>query len=343
MTLNQSARELLDRYLLAIRRSLIGKQREDISREIESYILDLLEERHPDPAEITFSQMSDVLTEMGAPRKVATQFGPQRCLISPQLFPAYIMVLKIVVAVMLGALTLSFLIGTLSGESRMDFPTGLEFLGTLWDGALSAGVFVTLAFAIIDRVNLKKDLRELAELDQFDPEDLPDLSPEEKELNTAGTIIEMVLGVIGLAFFAYIYSNAGHISIFGSAVGDTVGVRLFTDDFLRFVPVMLATSGLEVARNATLLMQGHHASLTAWWHILNQGANLILTFLLLQSFPLVNLSAFLSLPGTSDIPFPQTQNGLDIGLKIILVLALIGTCVDLIRCLYQEIRHPSGS
>ena len=45
MKLNKSARELLDRYLLGVRRALTGKKREDITAEIESSLLDRMEER----------------------------------------------------------------------------------------------------------------------------------------------------------------------------------------------------------------------------------------------------------------------------------------------------------
>jgi hypothetical protein len=115
MSLNKSASEILDRYMLAVRRALPGKQREDISREIRSHILDMLEERYSQENDITKSQVSSVLGEMGAPRKVAVQFGPQRVLISARLFPSYILVLKIVAAAVSGALAISYVITTVIG------------------------------------------------------------------------------------------------------------------------------------------------------------------------------------------------------------------------------------
>jgi len=87
MKLNRSARELLDRYLLAVKRELTGKQREDIAAEIESYLLDLLEERFPKSKETTAAQVKEILQEMGAPRKVAAQYSSQRYLVGPRLFP----------------------------------------------------------------------------------------------------------------------------------------------------------------------------------------------------------------------------------------------------------------
>ena len=45
MKLNNNARVLLDRYLLGVRRALTGKKRDDIAAEIESSLMDRLEER----------------------------------------------------------------------------------------------------------------------------------------------------------------------------------------------------------------------------------------------------------------------------------------------------------
>jgi len=115
MKLNNSARVLLDRYLLGVRRALTGKKREDIAAEIESSLLDRLEERFSGDQEISEAQVKEVLQEMGSPRKLASSFEPQRSLIGPRLLPAYLLVLRIVVPVVVGALTLSIIIESLTG------------------------------------------------------------------------------------------------------------------------------------------------------------------------------------------------------------------------------------
>ena len=84
MKLNNSARVLLDRYLLGVRRALTGKKREDIAAEIESSLLDRLEERFLGDQEISEAQVKEVLQEMGSPRKLASSFEPQRSLIGPR-------------------------------------------------------------------------------------------------------------------------------------------------------------------------------------------------------------------------------------------------------------------
>src|SRR4030042_7087258 len=137
MKMKKSARELLDRYMLGGRRALTGKKREDIAAEIESSLLDRLEERSSGDQEITETQVKEVLQEMGSPRKLAASFGPQPSLIGPRLFPGYLLVLRIVVPVVVGALILSIIIKTLIGEADSAACPALEYLGTLWNGAFS--------------------------------------------------------------------------------------------------------------------------------------------------------------------------------------------------------------
>src|SRR4030042_388750 len=209
MKMKKSARELLDRYLLGVRRALTGKKREDIAAEIESSLMDRLEERSSADQEITEAQVKEVLTEMGSPRQLPASFGPQRSLIGPRLLPAYLLVLRIVVPVVVGALILSIIIKTLIGEADGAAFPALEYLATLWNGAFSAAAFVTLTFAIIERVNEEKEIAELAEFDKFSMDNLPELGESDKPESITENVFEVVFGVIGLAFFTYILNNNG--------------------------------------------------------------------------------------------------------------------------------------
>lgn len=342
MKLNKSAREILERYLLAVRRAITGKGRDDISAEIESFILDHAEERFPDAQEISETQVKEVLQEMGSPRKLAAQFSPQRCLIGSRLYPAFTLVLRIVVAAVAGALTLSFIITSLIGRDTSGGVQILEYLGMLWNGALSAAGFVTLTFAIIERVGDNIEIKELEELEEFDLKDLPELSADEKDPTKAGIIFEIVMGIIGLAFFTYIFSTGGRLPVFPNLQGSGELVRLFTDNFLRFVPVILALAGLDIARNATLLAQGHHSSLTNWWRVCTQGANMALNIFLLRSFPLVVLEGFRSMPFAVSWDFARIASGVNTGLKIVMIISLVGQGIEILRRLYREISNPAG-
>ena len=342
MNLNKSGQEILDRYLLAVRRALPGKQREDITEEIRSHILDMLEERYAQEDEITKSQVSTVLEEMGSPRKVAAQFGPQRSLISARLFPSYLLVLKIVVAAVSGALAISFVITTIIGGVPFTGKLLLEFLGSLWSGALSGAAFTTLTFAIIDCATTGKEIEELKDFEKFEINDLPELAEEKKDPSVAGTVFEIVMGVIGMAFMTFIANNDGAIIFMKNPQSSVQMLQIFTENFLRFVPVLVAAAGLEVARLSLLLAQGRRTSLSNWWKICLKTASIVYTSLMLKAFPIITLAGVQALPNAPDFGYAGIANGVNIGLRVLMILSIFGDVVEIIRGIYREITDPAG-
>ena len=339
MKTNKDARELLDRYLLAVKRELTGKDREDITAEIESYLFDLLEERFPKAGEITNTEMEEVLKEMGSPRKVAGQYSPQLSLIGPRLFPIYFLVLKIVVAVVIGALTLSTIITSFLGETAISWLAGLEFLETIWGAVLSTAGAITLTFAIIERVSECKEIKELDELQELNIPDLPELPAEEKQPGKIGISIEIVLGIIGIAFFTYIQNTGGFVPYFLNPKSDMQLVRLFTDSFIQFIPVIIALAGLDLTRNITILIQGHHSSLTNWWEICTKGANVVMLGLMIKALPIITLEGFQNIFANEG--FKQLGSMANTGLAIAMGLGIFGSIVDMIRKVVREIRNPA--
>ena len=338
---NKSARELLDRYLLGVKRELTGKQREDITAEIESYILDLLEERFPKTKEYTETQIKEILQEMGAPRKVAAQYSPQRYLIGPRIFPAYFLLLKIVIAAVTGALTLSTIINSVINETSNVWLAVLEYLGTIWSGALSAAGAVTLVFAIIERVSDGKEIKELDEFQDFNLPDLPELPIEEKKPGKIGLSIEIALSIIGIAFFTYLNNTGGYVPYFINPQTEMQHVQVFTDNFLRFIPVILALAGLDLTRNIMLLVQGYHSALTSWWQICAQSAQVVMMALMLKSLPLITLDAFSSIDAV-DLDFAHLESLANTGIAIAMAVGLVGTSIDIIRKVIREIRSPTA-
>jgi hypothetical protein len=279
---------------------------------------------------------------MGSPAKLAAQFSPQRCLIGPRFFPVYILVLRIVVPVVLGALTLSLVIRAFTGDLSGGAAPALDFIASLWNGAFIAAAFITLIFAIMERVNPDEVAKELKDFELFNPSDLPDLSDEDKEPNAAETVFEIIFGVLGLAFFTYLYSSGGHLPIFGAAQDGMAETRFFTDNFMRFLPFMIALSGLEISRSAAVLVQGRRTLLTDWWHICTQVANLVLIIFLLNAFPLFTLEGLINQPFASGWDAARVEAGVNTGLRVAMALGLFGTLIELGKQLYRQFTRPAA-
>jgi hypothetical protein len=88
---------LIDKYISEVGDYLPGRQKADIQAEIRSLIEDMLDERSraSNRARDDNGLIVEVLKEFGSPRKVASSYLPQRYLIGPQLFPTFMLVLRI--------------------------------------------------------------------------------------------------------------------------------------------------------------------------------------------------------------------------------------------------------
>ena len=93
---------MIEQYVSEVGENLPEKQRADLEKEIRSLIEDTLEERSKSAGRpIDDDMIVEVLKEFGSPAKMAASYQPARYLIGPRLYPTFILVLKIVSAVML--------------------------------------------------------------------------------------------------------------------------------------------------------------------------------------------------------------------------------------------------
>ena len=345
MKTNIKAGELLARYLLGVKRHLSGKDREDIAKEIESHIFDTLEERFPETEEVTVAQLEEIFKEMGAPRKVAWQYRPQRSLIGPRFFPVYAIVARILVAVVVGAILLSTVIATVVGEPQSFWHVLGNFLGSAWSGALSAFGVVTLIFAGIERAVEEKswdemeDFEELKEMNEYKASELPQLPQREKKFDRVENVFEIVFGIIGMAFLTYIYASGGAFPVRSSAGESAQLIQVFTDNYLPLIPFAMGITGLELARTITLYVQGHHSGLTNWWVIATQIGNVILMGFVLNAMPIITLQAFNErVLNLNIVNLDATANT---AISVLTGLGIAGTIIDVSIKTYREIKEPT--
>jgi hypothetical protein len=188
--------ELLDRYLNAVRFWLPPAQQDDIIAELGDDIRTQIEER-----EATLGRTLDdddvaaILKQRGHPMLMASRYLPQRSLIGPVLYPAYVVVLRIVLLwVMVPVFVL--IVGPIV-IATAENPT-IGAVQTVWNLAM-AEVFtlgvVTLVFAILER-------RPLRELETWDPRKLPYVPKTTPSLDAgkpiprATAIADFILGVV---------------------------------------------------------------------------------------------------------------------------------------------------
>jgi hypothetical protein len=168
--------QLLERYLQAVKFWLPKDQKEDIIAELSEDIRSQIDEKEAELGrKLNEPELESILKRRGRPILVANRYLPQEHLIGPVLFPIYRLVLKIVMLCYVVPWTVTWitlLIFNFGYAAKFVGHSWVEALGylwaSLWSTAFLAAGIVTLIFAILERVQLKKHF-----LEEWDPRKLP--------------------------------------------------------------------------------------------------------------------------------------------------------------------------
>jgi hypothetical protein len=284
---------LIDRYVAEVSKRLPKKNRRDIQEEIRSTLDDMLDDRvqkagHPADEEM----MVTLLKEFGKPEAVAASYVPAQQLIGPQLYPIYLLILKIVLPIVSTVLLVMAGIGLATAGltvTEMVEAAGkalLEVAGAV----ISAVGSITITFAILDRIpgfrsEIEKDKK--TEEKDWDPRDLPEVRDVEK-FSLPGLMVEIVLNaavLIVLNFFPQIIG-------FGFLLNDEwTFLPVLSDAFFRYLPFINALFGLEIVLNLYLLRLGRWQTATRWLHTTLKALWVALAAVMLAGPELVNSSA----------------------------------------------------
>jgi hypothetical protein len=181
--------ELIDRYLQSVKLMLPRKQRNDVIRELSDEILSQVEEKesalgHP----LTEDEQVALLRKLGHPMLLASRYRKQRYLIDPTIFAIYWMVLRLVLVLVLFAMSVGAVAMAASGRGLA------PALGTLLRIPFTAiWVFgwVTLVFVVLDIVQVKFNF-----FDKWDPRTLPKLTKSEPKTSMTQSVAALIFGAI---------------------------------------------------------------------------------------------------------------------------------------------------
>lgn len=189
--------DLTQRYLYAVTKRLPAAQRADIEKELRGLIEDMLVDRTGED-EPTQKDVTEVLLELGKPAELAAKYrGSKNYLIGPDYYSLYIMVLKIVLAAVLGGLTIAMAIGFISGEQENLFTSFGNFFSGLIAGLFQAFGWVTVIFAIMQKYNSKIDKEDK----DWNPKELPEVPEKKARIKKSEPIAGIVFTVLALLLF----------------------------------------------------------------------------------------------------------------------------------------------
>lgn len=331
---------LIDRYVTEVGKNLpLLKGREDIEKELRSTLEDMLEDRAQKTGRTRDEAMEiEVLKEYGSPQKVAATYNPHPYLIGPKLFPFFLFVLKIVLAVVV---TVMLVLAGIQAVTDTPF-MGADFVKIIGQGlgsALSAAIAafgnVVLVFVILERVLPEKEFGAFNDEKDWDPAALAK-EPDPDAVSRFDLIMEIVFTFVALALLnlypqwlgMYFFSN-----------GEQTFIPLFTDAFFKFVPWINVTLVAQILLNVYLLRNAAWNNLTRIFNILIEGASLILTIVILRTPNIIAITAetFVNSPfDPKQVEIFQTIATLTV--PIVFGIIIIIQSIELIKSIYRLFR-----
>ena len=325
--------DLLERYLQAVGHCLPPKGKEDTLAELRANLLGEMDGREEDLGRtLTEDEVAAVLEEHGRPMIVAARYLPQRYLIGPGLFPAYLYTLKrgapmvAIVYAVVQAVTLAFRYGGgfSIGSAIARFPGVLFF---------SWGV-VTLVFAAIQCAQ-DEYAGSFRLPKQWDPRKLPPLEkPQAKGPSLANRVADFVVNglivawLLALRHQPFLFLGPSREYLKSLAVGMSAAWDLF---YWQIIFLMMA----QVLLKGVALMR----SVQPWLRVIDlvvQGLGVGILTVLLQERTFFAATAVIY---SQQMKLLETINwSVRIGLRFALAIAVLKLLWDLGKLVMDSLK-----
>ena len=332
---------LLDRYVAEVGKYLPRKQRADIEQEIRSTLEDMLEERNQTSLKDAAPLQGEaavvaLLKEYGEPRKVAESYIGPRYLIGPRLYPTFELILKIVLACVLGAGLLGYGVSASITDSFAG-PDFLSFLGQFWlgllGGMMNAFGSLVLVFAILQRVLPASELEKEME-DEWSPADLAK-EPDPDEVKMSEAIATIIFTVAGLVIFN-LYPNV--VGLAFNTDGVWTFIPILSKAFFTYLPWINLLSVLQIVFNLYQLRQETWTLFARLGRIALELCTISLAVAMLNGPSLIDLSvekfAGTPLVGAADV-FTKMMGFVP---GLVLTIIIVVSSVEVAQSIYRLIR-----
>jgi hypothetical protein len=317
--------ELLDRYLQAVRFWLPRKQQDDIIAELGDDLRSQIEERESALGRpMNEDELVTLLKQAGHPLWVAGRYQKQQALIGPVLFPLYSFVLKIVALGYLVPWLVVWIVLTVFAPSHPSTNPALALIGrwgSLWTNTVIIFGSVTLAFAILERVQSG-----VSALQQWDPRKLP--RPKDR-VSRVESVFGLVFSIVYIAWWLSL-PRYGAL-IFGPIAG-----------FFSLNPALHAWYLPLLAPPSIVAVQQCVNILRPQWTWLRAAAQLLSDSIALFIFVfLAKFHPYLIPAGTVNLDAQHTQALVKLNQAISwsILCVIIGICIAAIFHAYQTVRE----
>lgn len=330
---NSYVEDMINRYIYQVTKHLSLNSRKDIEQELKSLIYDMLDESTNDMP-VTKKDIDLVLLELGNPSELSDKYRENtRCLIGTNLYPQYIIILKIVlISVLFGMMVVSSL--EVLTESNLEWYIYLRnWIGNTWVGVFMAFGWVTLIFAIFEWKGVS--LKQL--MPDWNVSSLPPLPNTNLTINKWEPIVGLIFTVLITLLFSFApqlmggFFNTDRLNIV--PVFDLVILK-------RILPLFLICFGIGAVKNVFEMIEGRYTKRLIIFTLFNDVISLIINLIIFTKFNIWNndfvseVNAFVNLG--SDIPLETIWNIFTTNFIYLLIFAYL---LDSGTTLYTKIKY----
>jgi hypothetical protein len=332
---------LIDKYIAEVGKHLPRKGRADIEAEIRSTLEDMLEERNQANGQDNEATVIELLKEYGSPEKVAESYIGPRYLIGPRTYPTFELIVKIVMAALLGAGLLGYGVSGAITKSLAG-PDFLSFLAEFWTGLLGGmfGAFGTIVvvFAILERVLPASEFEKEIE-DEWNPADLAK-EPDPDQIKISEPIATIIFTIAGLIIFN-LYPNL--VGFAFNTDGKWAYVPALSDAFFTYLPWINLLGVLEIGFNVYQLRQRVWTTFTRLCNMVLEIGTILLAGAMLTGPSLVALNTE-KLTDTSLIEAAEiVAKILGFVPGVVLIIVIIISAIEVAQTAYRLMKNRPSS
>ena len=201
-------KELIERYIYAAVKNLPYKGREDIEKELETLIYDMLEERCGDVPP-TEKDVRVVLAEIGTPEELANNYSPDKdkSLIAPPYYSKWKWFTKLILAAVLVGMFMSGAI-TIIMQAIGEHMTTINIIAEIfrWIGVTVSTMLQTAAVVTIIFMIMQKKKVSFAEVTGGQWETTPVPKKEEK-ISRKEVVFDIIFGIaVYIIFLGFMFT-----------------------------------------------------------------------------------------------------------------------------------------
>lgn len=187
--------ELVERYLRVVVAHFPKEQQQATAEKLRQEITTQIQADQTGLNET--DKAKKVLEQFGDPKKLAYEYGaPQRYLIGPKYFDAYVLVLKIVTLAIILGLTIANLLAVLVSTEPI-WELIPSYLGGIFQAVIQGGAWVTGIFALLEYRQVDFGDEKPWQISQ-----LPEATNKNLRISRVESIIAIILSMI---FFSFLY------------------------------------------------------------------------------------------------------------------------------------------